>query len=260
MHLFLTGASAGIGAAIARLAVAAGWRVSGCARRPEPLAALAAELGPGFRGLVADVTDQPSLQEAAAKAAEAGPFDAVVANAGRGVDGELLELTANDLAAVYDLNVVGVHRTVLATRPHLAPGARLVLVSSVAAFLPVPRMGAYCATKHALEAYAAALRMETRTAGLRVCTVCPGTVDTDFFTVGPKPGRSWTWRPGRAIRPERVARVVLRQCRRGRPRRAVLPWFAGLAAFLYRTWPALVERVLAAALGRMRAREDVEGR
>ena len=104
-----------------------------------------------------------------------------MANAGRGVDGELLELSPEDIAAVYDSNVVGVHRTLLCCEPHMATKAAFVAVSSVAAFLPIPRMGAYCATKHALEAWAAAARMELRAREIAVMTCCPGTVSTEFF-------------------------------------------------------------------------------
>lgn len=251
-HCFLTGASAGIGAAVARLAVARGWRVTGCARRAEALERLGAELGDRFAPVVADVTDQAQLAAAAAAGAERfGPFDAVIANAGRGLDGELLDQSAADVAGVFDVNLVGVHRTVLATRPHWAGGTRLVLVSSLAAHVALPLMGAYCATKAALSAYAAALRMELHDEGVRVATVDPGTVDTGFFDAAVGRGPGWRMRP-RGMPPERVARAVLRCAERGRPRRTILPWWGRPAALLARTAPGLVEWAVVRMLRRQR--------
>ena len=133
----------------------------------------------------------------AAAHAQRGSFAGVVANAGRGVDGEILELSPADIAAVYDSNVLGVHRTLLACQQRMAAEGAFVAVSSVAAFLPIPRMGAYCATKHALEAWAAAARMELADKNLAVMTCCPGTVRTGCFDAAPKPGSVWDWRPDR---------------------------------------------------------------
>lgn len=259
-HLFITGISSGIGAALLRSALAAGYAVSGVARRSDRLQELRASLGDDAAWChlqVADVSADDGELAAAVSAAVArfGPLRGVVANAGRGVDGELLQLSPQDVASVYACNVVGVHRTLQAVQPHCQPTARFVAVSSVAAFLPIPRMGAYCATKHALEAWAAAARMELRASGVRVMTCCPGTVQTEFFTSAPKPGQVWNWRPGSALSPERVARCILTQIRRGGPRRSVLPWFARLAAALYRLSPGLGEWIMGRALARMRRDE-----
>jgi NAD(P)-dependent dehydrogenase (short-subunit alcohol dehydrogenase family) len=211
-------------------------------------------LGPAFLPLEADVTDQASLDAAVAQAVERfGPIDGVVANAGRGCDGELSELSADDLLSVYDCNVAGVHRTLLACLPHVSKRCHFTAVSSVAAFLPIPRMGAYCATKHALEAWASAARVELAHRGLRICTCCPWTVATDFFDVAPKPGAVWDWRPGKALAPEAVARVLVRQVERGSPRRRRLPWFAAVVGMLAQRCPRLVEWVMGSALAKMRA-------
>lgn len=257
-HLLLTGASSGIGAATLRVAVAAGWRVSAVARRLDLMQAQAASLPVGScLPLAADVCDAAALATAVARAvASFGPIDALVANAGRGLDGELLEISPEALTELFDLNLVGVHRCVLATRPHWAPGACIVLVASVASSLPIPRMGAYCASKAALASYAAALRMELANAGHRVCSIHPGTVRTDFFSAAPKPGRVWSWRPGTALAPEVVARVILRQARHGRPMRVTVPTMARLAETLYRLLPGPMEALMRRQLARMR---DAEG-
>lgn len=253
MHLFITGASAGIGAALARLAVGRGHTVTGCARRAERLEALAEALGPAFLPVVADVADRAGLDAAVAAGCERhGAIDAVVANAGRGHDGELLAVSPEELQAVMAVNLAGVHATVLATRPAWAPGAELVIVSSICAALSIPRMGAYCATKHAVDAYAAALRMELADAGHRVTTVNPGTVATEFFDAAPASGAAWTWRPGRALTPERVAIAILRQAAGGGPRRRYLPVTSRIVVVLLRLAPGLVEGLLRARLRSMR--------
>ncbi|TVR13307.1 MAG: SDR family NAD(P)-dependent oxidoreductase [Planctomycetota bacterium] len=258
-HLLVTGASSGIGAALVHEALAQGWMVSGCARRSERLHQLHDSLGSHrerFLPLRADVSDAASLDAAVAQAvAQYGPLSAVVANAGRGVDGEITQLTAEDLATVYDVNVCGVHRTLHACLPHLGSGARFVAVSSVAAFLPIPRMGAYCATKAALQSWVAAARMELQHRDIRVMACCPGTVSTEFFASAPKSGAVWDWRPGTPLQPQQVARCILGQIRKGRPRTTLIPWFAGIAACSYRHLPRLTEWVLRRALTRMRQRD-----
>ena len=254
-HLFVTGASAGIGAAVCRLAVQRGWRVTACARREDRLQDLQAELGASLVTQVADVTDRQSLdQVVAAGVAAHGPIDAVIANAGRGCDGELLDLSGDDLASVMAVNLGGVHNSVLATRPHWAPRARVVIVASIVSFLTVPRMGAYCATKHAVDSYASALRMELAAAGHAVVSIHPGTVATEFFDVAPAPGRSWTWRPGRALTAQQVAARMLKAAERG-GRRSVMPMTARVAIGLSRVWPGLYEFVLRKQLARMRRAE-----
>ena len=258
-HLLITGASSGIGAALVQEALAAGWLVSGFARRLDRLQALQESLGAQgqrFLPVVADVSDGPGLQQAVATAvAQHGPLSAIVANAGRGVDGEISQLTDDDLAAVYDVNVIGVHRTLRACLPHCSTNARFIAVSSVAAFLPIPRMGAYCASKAALQSWVAAARMELQDQGMRIMACCPGTVATEFFSVAPKPGAVWNWRPGTPLQPQQVARRILRQARKGRPHTTLLPWFAGIAAVSYRWLPRLTEWTMRRALRRMRQGE-----
>ena len=258
-HLVITGASSGIGAALVRYALEQGWQVSGIARRNERMEQLANELGElssRFSWFQGDVCDSESLNKAMELAVTSrGPFDGVVANAGRGVDGELLEISPSDLAAVYDSNVTGVHRTLLAAQDRMATRGAFVAVSSVAAFLPIPRMGAYCATKHALEAWAAAARMELDDKDLRVMTCCPGTVRTEFFEAAPKPGKVWDWRPGSALQASQVAKVIFKQVRRRGPNRRIIPWFARGTANIYMIWPSLVEWTMRKALKAMRNKQ-----
>ncbi|MFW5751268.1 MAG: SDR family NAD(P)-dependent oxidoreductase, partial [Planctomycetota bacterium] len=122
-HLFVTGCSAGIGHALVELALHRGWRVSGCARSRDRLAQMERELGPRFLACPADVTRAADCHAAVAAAVERfGPLHAVAANAGRGIDGEIVECEVDDARAVFELNFFGVHRTVTAALPHLLDG------------------------------------------------------------------------------------------------------------------------------------------
>lgn len=245
-HLLVTGASNGIGRAVARLAVQQGWRVSGIGRDRQRLAALAQELGPAFLPLIAEVGEEAALCQVVQTALAAhGPFQAVVACAGIGVYGPLLEIPADQLRRVLDIDLVGVHRTLLASRPGWAPQVRLVLVSSICGLVPIPFMGAYCAAKHALEAYAGSLRLELAPTGVRVCTVCPGTVDTGFRAAAATFGRQWQVRPGQPLTAQQVARVILRVATSGSSPRIVLPWGARVVATLWRLVPGTMAWLLA---------------
>ena len=252
-HVFITGISGGIGKACVERAIKKGWVVSGCARRQAELDQLQQRFGDNIVCTVADVCKPDELERAVKNGLDRfGPLRAVVANAGRGVDGELLELSTEDIASVFDTNVMGVHRTILATQKFLVEKSAIVVVASVASFLSIPRMGAYCATKHALDAYVAALRMELHERKIAVLSMCPGTVRTDFFEAAPKPGSVWDWRPGAAMTPAQVAKGIMNQAENRRPRRYIMPWYAGFAARMYRLWPGFVEWLMRRALKKMR--------
>ncbi len=253
LHCFITGVSSGIGRATLDEAVQQGWKVSGCARRVDVIHELTETYQTDTCLLVGDVTDDHSIETALRTAVEQnGPIDIVIANAGYGLDGELLELSPEDVRAVFDTNVIGVHRTIRAARAYLTTNARICIVSSVAAFLPIPRMGAYCASKHAVECYAAALRMELADAGIRVQTLCPGTVRTDFFDNAHHAGSVWDWRPGSALPVQVVAKALVRQTAQGSPARIRLPWYASFAAAFYQFCPRLAEWQMKRALRKMR--------
>ncbi|MFW5846271.1 MAG: SDR family NAD(P)-dependent oxidoreductase, partial [Planctomycetota bacterium] len=247
-HVFITGISDGIGLACAELAWSRGWRVSGCARRAARLQELARD--ERWCTAVADVTDEAVLRAAVVTAVAAhGPIDIVIANAGRGLHGPLAELSAGQLQDCWSVDCGGVHNTLRAVLPHMDAGGCIQIVSSIVALLPVPLMGGYVAAKHAVEALAAVARMELAGRGLRVCTVCPATVDTGFAAAAHVAGPAWTYRPGRPLRAERLAGAMLRQAQRGRPRRLILPWRARLAVAAWRLLPELYEWWLRRHLG-----------
>lgn len=207
----VTGASAGIGAAIARAFASAGAEVWLVARRAERLRALAAELG-GAHALPLDVCDR----EAVRRALEPLEIDLLVDNAGLalGVD----KLSAGDPAEwerVIDTNVKGVLNVTRALLPGmLRRGAGdVVLIGSVAGRQVYPGGGVYCASKHAVRALYEALRLEHVGSGVRFSTVDPGMVGgTEFSGIrmrGDEARARAVYQGVDPLRPEDVADAVL---------------------------------------------------
>jgi NADP-dependent 3-hydroxy acid dehydrogenase YdfG len=200
---FITGASSGIGSAIARQVVAGGGRVVLGARRLELLEELAAELGGSDHALAVrlDVTDWDSSQAfIAAGTAHFGGVDALVANAGFGAPRGFLESTPEQWRDMVLTNVYGCALSIRAALPSLLDAhGNVVLTSSVAGRRVIPG-SLYSATKHAVTAMAEALRQEVTDRGVRVTSIEPGMVDTPFFDDGA---------PEWALHDEDVATAVL---------------------------------------------------
>jgi short-subunit dehydrogenase len=199
----VTGASSGIGASVARVWARRKARVVLCARDASALEKVAAEIvQEGGQAVCApcDVTreiDRLRLMDLAR--AESGRIDVLVNSAGRGYYGGLATVDIGELEALFALNVVAPLRLVqLALDPLTRAGGTVVMVSSIAGVAAIPRMGAYAASKFALEAIAAVLRAELRTSGVRVLVVRPGPVDTPFRS------RSLTTDGNAGVRPRAV--------------------------------------------------------
>ena len=205
--LLITGASSGIGAATARAASEAGYRVALGARRKRELDKLARELGGADRALAhsCDVTDWSDVEGLTEDAlSRFGRLDAVFANAGFGATRGFLEESVEHWRAMIDTNVLGVALTIRATLPHLLDRGtgHYVLTSSIAGRRVLPG-SLYSATKFAASAISEALRQELRrmhdNANIRVTLIAPGMTDTEFFDQ----------RPDDALAPDDVARAVL---------------------------------------------------
>ncbi len=246
--VFITGASSGIGRALALFYAARGARLGLLARRAEALQTLAGELAAAGAGAVftypLDVTDAPGLQAAGADfMARCGVPDIVIANAGVSV-GTLTE-GGEDLEAirrVFDVNVFGMVAT-FAPFAHAmrgAGGGRLVGIASVAGIRGLPGAEAYSASKAAAIAYLESLRLEMRDAGVKVVTICPGYIETPMTAVNP-------YRMPFLLPAPEAARRFARVIERGASY-AVVPWQMGIVAKLLRVLPnALYDRLFARA-------------
>jgi NADP-dependent 3-hydroxy acid dehydrogenase YdfG len=198
----ITGASSGIGAATARQAAEAGYRVVLAARSRDRLQALAAELGGQERALAlaCDVTEwdqqQAMVEEAVGRF---GRIDVAFANAGFGAARGFLAESPEHWRAMVLTNVYGAALTIRAVLPALKEArGHLLLTGSVAGRRALPG-SLYSATKWAVTAMGEAARLELDGTGVRVTLIEPGMVDTPFFSQ----------RPSGALQPEDVARAVM---------------------------------------------------
>ena len=192
--LLITGASTGIGAATARQAVEAGYRVVLAARSEERLRALADELGGDERAIArrCDVSvweDQEALVAAALDAF--GRVDAAFANAGFGAKRGFLEESPEQWRSMVETNVLGCAYTIRAVLPHFRQrdAGHFVLTSSVAGRRALPG-SLYSATKWAVCGMGEALRQEVADTPIKVTLIEPGMVDTPFFERRPGPDRA----------------------------------------------------------------------
>jgi len=192
--ILITGASTGIGAATARRATEAGWRVVLGARSEDKLAALAADLGGDEVALArrCDVTELADQEALVAAADEAfGRLDAVFANAGFGAKRGFLEESEEHWREMVLTNVLGPALTIRASLPRLleADAGHILLTSSVAGRRALPG-SLYSATKWAVTGMAESLRQELRqmheNSSVRVTMIAPGMVDTPFFDDRPE--------------------------------------------------------------------------
>ncbi len=179
----ITGASAGIGAASAKALVAEGASVVLGARRVDRLESMADEFGDGVAVVEMDVRDPAASKRLIDAAIERfGRIDALVANAGIGAYGGIMDLTDEQLAVMMDTNVAGTVWPIRAAVPHfLAAGSGdIVIVASVAGLRGAGDEAVYAATKFAQVGLAGGLDRELREQNIRVSTICPGGTATEF--------------------------------------------------------------------------------
>jgi NADP-dependent 3-hydroxy acid dehydrogenase YdfG len=178
----VTGASSGIGAATARLLAGRGARVVLAARRADRLEALVAEL-PGAMAVPTDVTDPAQLGHLVERCLDVhGRVDILVNNAGQGLHVPILELRADDLRAVFELNVIAPLVAMQAVVPSMRAqgGGAIVNVSSATSLRLFPGLGGYSATKAALNLLSQIGRIEFADSRVAVSVVYPSVTETEF--------------------------------------------------------------------------------
>jgi short-subunit dehydrogenase len=222
----VTGASSGIGLAVARALVAGGGKVALVARTEANLRAAARELGEDRAAVYPlDVTDLGRLEELPARVVERfGGLDLLVNNAGLNHRGAAMQFTPRQLADVVTTNLTAPVVLSRAAAPHLRPGGAIVNVASLAGMVPVPHEAAYSASKAGLRAFSRVFNGELRARGVHVGIVSPGPVDTNFFgDLEKAPALNFSQPMSTA---EQVADAVLR-CWRERKVEIAMPWFSG---------------------------------
>lgn len=262
--VLITGASAGIGAGLAREYARRGAWLVLLARRQERLEVLAEELramGSLVLPLGGDVTRDGEVEAAVEEAVKAfGRLDVAVANAGFGVTGRVERLTLDDFRRQFETNVFGVLRTVHAALPALRDSrGTLAIMGSVSGHLASPGAAPYCMSKFAVRALAESLRGELRPAGVAVVLLSPGFVDSDIRRTNnqgrvkedaPDPVPAWL-----RMDTARACRIMLRAIERRRPE-VVVTTHGKLAVFCSRHLPRLTRYVGSRTSGPPRPRWD----
>ncbi len=220
--VFITGASSGIGAEVARVFAAEGAQVAVAARRADRLAALVGEIeaaGGTALAVECDVRDRASINTAVAQTVAAyGGIDVVLANAGFGVTGDSARLETDDYRRQFETNVFGVIDTVHATLPELIKrNGRLALVGSIMGLIGMGNSAPYCASKFAVVGFAESIGYDLAQRGVSVTCINPGIVASEIRSVNnrgeltnkPDPAPTWITMPA-----DKAARDIVRAIRR----------------------------------------------
>lgn len=212
--IFISGATAGFGAATARRFIAEGWRVVGTGRRSERLDAMRAELGERFHGAAFDITDEAAMT-AALEALPAGfaAIDVLVNNAGLALGTRPAPHSAlSDWKTMIATNVGGL----VALTHRLLPGlierrGAIVNISSVAAHWPYSGGNVYGATKAFLRQFSLGLRSDLHGTGVRVTSLEPGLAESEFLLVrtgGDQKAHDAHYRGANALQPADIAGTI----------------------------------------------------
>lgn len=186
--IWITGASSGLGKFMAYEFARQGARVALSARRTDTLAEVLMEVQSlGGEGLVVpcDVMDEQSIEKATSEIVRHfGGLDVAIANAGAGVYGNIETLTAKEWRRQLDINVTGLALTAKYALPYLKKSkGQLVLIGSVAAYVPNPYVGAYGASKAAVRNIGQTFQLELKGTGVGCTVIHPGFVDSDIARV-----------------------------------------------------------------------------
>lgn len=267
----MTGASRGIGAAIAMALATQGCHVALAARSQDAIEKLADDIRQRFGvdviALPVDLSDEGQVSGMVeAVVARLGRIDILVNNAGAGIYGDMASLRSEDLHATFAVNffapVVAMHAAV----PHMRSQGDGVIVNigSIVGKFPQPLGGGYSASKYALHAASGAARAELKSENIAVVLVCPGLTDTEFAAhsrvsvPGAEDMQGERHAPLRGVPPERVARRVVKAIRR-REREVYITLFDRLIVLGAQLFPGIFEWGLLLAT-RIRRRRFAESR
>jgi short-subunit dehydrogenase len=234
--VLITGAGSGIGRQLALTLADEGARLAALDRQGETLDRLALDLkGKTVACAVADVTDLAGVRRAVTQLeAQVGPTDVLVASAGIGRETSAETFRAEDFIEQIQVNLLGVINTLDAVVPGMCQRRQghLAVLSSMASYRGLPRMGGYCASKAGVNSLLDALRVELRPLGIAVTTLCPAWVRTPLTTPLGLPDKDM-------MSVEDAVRLIVEALRRRRPFLA-FPSGAAWQARLLRHTPRLI--------------------
>lgn len=220
----ITGASRGIGAAVARAAAAKGARVALLARDESDLKEVLDSCGGNGVAIGCDIADRAAVEETIARAArELGPADILVNNAGAGHFGKIVDADVEVFERLIRLNYLGTVYATKAVLPSMiARGSgHIVNIASIVARTSAPFEAAYSASKFAVAGFTDALWLEARPKGIGVSMIDPGPVATDFFRArGSEYARAFP----KPVKPDVVARAVIKAVERNRYEQFIPGW------------------------------------
>lgn len=250
--VWITGASSGIGKAMAAEWARLGYKVALSARRKELLDKVAEEIrnsGGEAIAVTCDILEEDSIAHAVQEViATWGQLDVVVANAGFGVFGSIEKLSAKDWNRQFQGNVTGLALTVKYALPHLMKTkGRIGLVGSVGAFLPSPNLGAYGASKAAVHSIGQTLQVELMGTGVSCTTMHPGFVVSEIARVD----NEGVWhperpdpRPANFIWPTDKAAKVMVKALLKRKRIYIFTGHGKVFVWLQRWFPGLMRQII----------------
>lgn len=256
----ITGASMGIGQAIAKLFVDQGARVVLLSRDAGRAEAARFRIGHAERtlALACDVRHREEIDRVISLTLHHFErLDVWVNNAGHGIMDSVARADISAVRDTFETNFFGALMAMQAVIPVMARqgSGEIINISSVAGHIPLPFHAIYSATKFAMNALGKAARIELKSAGIHVMTVCPGYVRTDFSANAIRGLEVKTVRPSstRGVSPERVAMAVLRGHQKQK-REVIVPWTMHPVVKLYQLFPGLVE----GAMFRMARKQEAQ--
>jgi short-subunit dehydrogenase len=254
--VLITGASMGIGEALARAFAHEGCKVVLSSRDPARLDAARGRVGTQERTLAiaCDVRNREEIDRLLGLTLHNfGRVDIWINNAGFGLQDSVAAMDMRACRDMFDTNLFGAIECMQAVVPVMKRqgGGMIINVSSIAGHIPLPYMAAYSATKFAMNAIGKGARMELRASGVHVMTVCPGTIATSFsenVVKGKERFRVGGANRRHGISADRVAAAVVKACGPEK-RELIVPWQHHISVKFYQLFPWLVEWVMSRALG-----------
>ena len=237
----------GIGEAMAKSFLAEGARVVMSSRDLARVEEARQRVGTADRtaAIACDVRDRRQIDAlVTVSQAKFGRIDVWINNAGYGMLSSIASMSMEECRRMFDTNLFGAIECMQAIVPvfRAQRSGTVINISSIVGHLPVPHMGAYSATKHALNAISEAARLELEDESIRVINVCPGRIQTNFGvnTVKGSEGKRLGESMQKGISVERCARAILNGYLRG-TREVFVPWHGWFLSHLYEVCPAVVE-------------------